>query len=197
MPKLYRRTRRTIVRPLRASDYEAWLTAHSVHLSPRNDWDRSARPHQKPLTRAAFRRILLSQEQDRRKDRFYTLGIFLRDGTMIGGVALMDVSRGVSQSAYLGYGIYNRWWGRGYGKEAVNACIEIGFTDLKLHRIEAGIEPRNRRSIALARSLKMRKEGKKMRALFLDNRWVDILIYTLTTEDRGLRFRGPRPQRVH
>lgn len=46
--------------------------------------------------------------------------------------------------------------------------IDIGFKDIKLHRIEAGIEPGNKRSIALAKSLKMRREGLKKRPFSLE-----------------------------
>jgi ribosomal-protein-alanine N-acetyltransferase len=70
------------------------------------------------------------------------------------------------------------------------AVIKLGFTKMKLHRIEAGVEPTNLRSIRLARSLKMRKEGLKKRALFLGGKWIDIVIYALTTEDVKMKFRG-------
>ena len=86
---------------------------------------------------------------------------------------ILDIIRGPSQSAFLGYGLFNRHRGQGFGKEAVNAMIEIAFKDLNLHRIEAGIEPTSRRSILLARSLKLRKEGLKKRAVLLRGQWVD------------------------
>lgn len=100
----------------------------------------------------------------------------------------MDISRSISQTCFLGYRIFNAHWDQGYAKEAVKAVIEIGFRDLKLHRIEAGIEPNNTRSLRLAKSLKMRREGVKKRALFIRNTWIDLVMYTLTCEDLGRKF---------
>ena len=107
--------------------------------------------------------------------------------TLVGGVSLMEVSRGISQTCYLGYRIFNAHWGKGFAAEAARAAIDIGFKELKLHRIEAGIEPDNRRSLKLARRLKMRREGLKKRALYLRNQWIDLVMYTLTTEDLRIR----------
>lgn len=123
--------------------------------------------------------------------------MFKKRGELIGGVSLMEVSRAISQTCFLGYRIFNGHWGQGYAKEAVKAVIDIGFQDLKLHRIEAGIEPNNKRSLQLAKSLKMRREGVKKRALFLRNKWVDLAMYTLTCEDVGRRFntKGLVPKR--
>lgn len=102
----------------------------------------------------------------------------------------MEVVRGLTHTCFLGYYLYNNYWGRGLAKEAVLATLDIGFRDLKLHRIEAGIEPNNHRSQRLARSLKMRREGVKKRALYLRGQWVDLVMFTLTTEDMGIEFRG-------
>jgi ribosomal-protein-alanine N-acetyltransferase len=105
-------------------------------------------------------------------------------------VALMDISRGVFQNAYLGYRVFNSYWGQGFGKELASAGLSVAFSDLRLHRVEAGISPANRRSIFLARSMGLRKEGMKKRALFLNGKWQDIVIYAVTCEDLGLKYRG-------
>lgn len=100
----------------------------------------------------------------------------------------MEVTRGISQSAYLGYRIFNNHWGQGYAKESVRVMIDIGFKKLKLHRIEAGIEPKNLRSRRLAKSLGLRREGIKKRALFFRGSWIDLVMFTVTSEDLGLRY---------
>ena len=105
---------------------------------------------------------------------------------MVGRASLMDISRGLFQNAYLGYHIYSPFWGQGYGRELVSATIDIAFHDLKLHRIEAGIEPDNVPSIALAESLNMRHEGLSARRLYLRGQWVDVSIYALTAEEVGI-----------
>lgn len=153
----------------------------------RNPWDQSPRAPSE-LTRMAFKKLLRGQRERREDDYFYDFAVFNRKGDLIGGVSAMEVARGVSHSAYLSYRIFNNYWGLGYGREAVRAMIAIAFKDLRLHRIEAGIEPSNARSIRLAKSLGMRREGLKKRALFLRERWVDLVMYTLTVEDVGFKF---------
>lgn len=197
MPPLHRTTKRLVIRPLEAGDFGVWRAAHAGLPPPRNRWDRGRRSPDE-LSRARFREVLSSQRRLRREDRFYSLGVFERaSGTLVGGASLMDVMRGLAQSAFLGWSVHSPFWRRGYGKEAVRALIDIGFRDVGLHRLEAGIEPENRRSILLARSLGLRKEGLKRRAVFLRDRWVDLGIYAVTCEDVGLRWKGdakPHPR---
>lgn len=187
MKQLMRKTRRLVIRPLIASDYKAWRDANLKMNKPQNTWDLGPRPPDE-LKRSDFKSILHFQAEKRKRDYFYDLGVFDKKGQLIGGVSLMEVTRAISQTCFLGYRIFNGHWGKGYAKEAVKAIIDIGFQDLKLHRIEAGIEPNNRRSLNLARSLKMRREGVKKSALFLRNQWVDLVMYTLTCEDLGYKF---------
>lgn len=184
---LFRKTKRLHIRPLRFEDFRVWREAQ-LRMSPsKNCWDLGPKPPAE-ITKENFKKILAGQKERRQKGTYYDFGVFDTKGNLVGGVSLMEVSRGVSQTAFLGYRVFNNCWRRGYGKEAVRAMIDIGFKDLRLHRIEAGIEPGNIRSIRLAKSLKMRREGIKKRAIFLRNQWVDLIMYTLTTEDVGIRF---------
>lgn len=193
MTKLQKNTKNLQIRPLKLSDYKAWREYYSTMLPCRNEWDRLNKPTQE-LSLKNFKNILKSQKELRRQDRFYDFGVFeKKSGKYIGLVAIMDVLRGLAQSAYLGYIIHNRFWGLGYGKEATLAAIEIGFRDLKLHRLEAGIEPKNRRSIMMARSMGLRKEGLKKRAVYVRGTWRDIVMYSVTCEEVGIKWKG-QPQ---
>lgn len=187
MSFLRRKTKRLVVRPLTSEDFIAWRSAYLKISDPKNTWDQAAKKENE-VNKAAFNKVLKMQKKLRAADNFYDLAIFNREGALVGFVAIMEVARGLSHTAYLGYRIFNNHWRLGYGKEAVQAMIDIGFRDIKLHRIEAGIEPGNIRSIKLARSLGMRREGLKKRALYLRNKWVDLIMYTLTTEDIGVKF---------
>jgi ribosomal-protein-alanine N-acetyltransferase len=173
-----------------ASDFAAWRNAHGALPPPQNRWDRGRRGPEE-LSRPRFREVLEHQRKLRREDRFYSLAVFERtSGALVGGASLMDVMRGLAQAAFLGWFVHSPFWRRGYGKEAVRALIDIGFRDVGLHRLEAGIEPENRRSILLARSLGLRKEGLKRRAVFLRDTWVDLGVYAVTCEDVGIPWKG-------
>jgi len=187
MKYLIRKSRRLHIRPLELTDFDSWKAAQLKVSKPRNAWDRGPKPLQE-LTKDQFKKILAGQRKRRKADTFYDLAVFDAKGSLVGGVSVMEVTRGISHTAFLGYTIFNNYWRLGYGKEAVRAMIDIGFKDIKLHRIEAGIEPGNIRSIRLAKSLGMRREGLKKRAIFLRNHWVDLLVYTLTSEDWGIKF---------
>ncbi len=188
--KLSRKSRRLCIRPLAYEDFLSWK-AWSTEMGPqKNIWDRKNKGLEE-VTRKHFVGLLKSQKKLRTEDRFYDLGVFeKKTGELVGFVSIMDVIRGPAQSAFLGYSLGNRYWGRGYGKEAVLAAIDIGFRDLRLHRLEAGIEPTNKRSIFLARSIGLRKEGLKKRAVFLRGKWNDLVMYSATSEEFGIPWKG-------
>lgn len=150
-----------------AKDFEAWKTAHLGVSPPKNKWDRGPQPS-KELTLGKFKKILADQKRRRDAETYYDLGAFDSKGALVGFAAVMEIRRGVSQTGYLGYRIFNTYWRLGYGKEAANAMIDIAFNDIKVHRLEAGIESGNIRSIGLAKSLGMRREGLKKRAIFFE-----------------------------
>lgn len=189
------KTSRLLIRFLKDSDYPIWYKAHKNMPAPRNVWDQNPRP-EKELTLSQFKKYLKLQANLRKKDLFYDFAIFLKkDKILIGHVGIMEVTRGLSHSAYLGYRIFNPYWGQGYAKEAVDAVILCAFKQLKLHRLEAGIEPQNKKSIALAKSLDLRYEGTQKRKIFLRDQWVDFKAYCVTCEDRGIPFQGQIPER--
>jgi ribosomal-protein-alanine N-acetyltransferase len=87
-----------------------------------------------------------THRKNRKADTFYDLIAFdKKSGKIVGFCSLMDISRAVFQNAYLGYGVLSPYWGRGFGKEMVRAVIEIAFKNLGVHRVEAGIDPANKR----------------------------------------------------
>ena len=181
--QLFKKTSRLIIRPLDVSDYENWVQAYSSMKPPQNEWDET-NWKKSELTLKKYKELLKIQGEQIAKDKFYDFGIFRKDdGVLLGDVRLMDVSRGVFQNAYLGYRIFNNFWGVGYAQESCNAVLQIAFQKLKLHRVEAGIAPTNKRSIKTAKNLGLRKEGLSLRRLWLRGQWVDVLIYAITKEE--------------
>ncbi len=108
----------------------------------------------------------------------------------VGQVTLMHFIRSITQSSFIDYSLMNTYWGNGYALEATNAAIDIAFKDHKLHRVVAGIEPDNNRSIKLVRKLGFRREGISKKIVLLRNDWQDLIQFALTTEDRNLKWTG-------
>ncbi|HYN20098.1 MAG TPA: GNAT family N-acetyltransferase [Thermoanaerobaculia bacterium] len=133
------------------------------------------------------------------KDRkaFYSYVHWARSGRMVGtliclretdeivGVAnLSELVRGVFLSAYLGFYGSIHHAGEGLVGEGVQLLIRHAFGQLKLHRVEANVQPANKKSLALVRRLGFRKEGFSPRYLKVGGRWRDHERWTLLAEGR-------------
>ena len=143
-----------------------------------------------PRTSAAFREYL------RRCRRPSHEGYFLIEretGALVGVVNLMEIVRGSFQGAYVGYYALLPYAGRGYLFEGVQRVLSRAFGQHGLHRVEANIQPDNRRSIALVKHFGFRREGFSPRYLKVRGRWTDHERWALTREEWGAGRRGARP----
>ena len=192
MKKLFfRKTKRLQVRPLTENDYSSWQYAYSNMRPQKNEWDKEFNRPATELTKLKYKSLLKDQTIKRKKEEFCDYGLFLNaTGEYIGRVSLMNFVRSVTQSSFVGYALFNPYWGQGYAEEAVRAVIDIAFKDHKLHRVVAGIEPNNKRSHKLAKKLKFRKEETSKRVVYLRNAWQDLVQYALTTEDMNVKWSG-------
>jgi len=125
---------------------------------------------------------------DSELDAAYIFGIFLSepdeaDERLIGRVALTNVVRGPAQSADIGYFIDARWQGRGYMTAAVKQVVSYAFREAGLHRVQAGIMPRNTASIRVAEKSGFRLEGLAKSYIYINGVWEDHLIYAITAEE--------------
>ena len=95
------------------------------------------------------------------------------DGAIAGVVNLSNIVFGVFRSGYLGYYAFAGFERRGLMHDGLSAVVRHAFSSLKLHRLEANIQPGNAASIALARSCGFAKEGYSPRYLKIAGRWRD------------------------
>ena len=115
------------------------------------------------------------------------------DGALVGGININEIVRGVFKSGYLGYQVGAPFARQGYMTEALALTLRIAFGRLRLHRVEANIQPGNRASIALVRRAGFRREGLSRRYLKIGGRWRDHERWALTVED--WQRRRPRAER--
>ncbi|GLX67889.1 GNAT family N-acetyltransferase [Paenibacillus glycanilyticus] len=117
-------------------------------------------------------------------DQAYAYGIFIA-GTdeLVGRIALTSISRGVFQNGYLGYSIDQAHNGRGYATAAVSEIARKAFVQLGLHRVQAGVMPRNKRSVRVLEKAGFRPEGLAERYLKINGTWEDHLLFAMTSED--------------
>ena len=95
------------------------------------------------------------------------------DGAIVGFFNISEIVRGPLQGGFLGYGGVADFAGQGYMTEGMHALLATAFGRLKLHRLEANIQPGNTASIALARRAGFVKEGFSERYLKVGGRWRD------------------------
>jgi [ribosomal protein S5]-alanine N-acetyltransferase len=135
---------------------------------------RSARLHRPwvspPTTPLGFRTMLKRMQEPA------NAGFVVRrvDGNDLAGyIDITNIIRGGFQSAYLGYYAFAGHERQGLMGQALRQTVRVAFSDLKLHRLEANIQPANTASIALARACGFAKEGYSPRYLKIRGRWRD------------------------
>lgn len=95
------------------------------------------------------------------------------DRQIAGAINLSQIYRGGFQNAYLGYYVGEKFAGKGLMTEAIELILRFAFRELKLHRIEANIQPNNPASIAVVRKNGFTKEGFSPKYLKIGGRWRD------------------------
>ena len=105
------------------------------------------------------------------------------DRTLVGAINLTEIVRGKFQSGYLGYYIGAAYARNGYMTEALQLMLALVFRRLRLHRVEANIQPGNRASLRLVKRAGFRREGYSRRYLKIAGRWQDHERWALLAED--------------
>ena len=100
------------------------------------------------------------------------------NGAIIGTCVLFNIDN-VNRRAEIGYALGRDHWGGGYMQEAVARLIDHAFDTLKLHRIEAEIDPRNEASARGLLRLGFSHDGTLKDRYLDDNEFADAGLYGL------------------
>ncbi len=177
-------TRRLILRPLEPEDAPRLLE----YVKENRDWLAPWEPAHPAsyFTLEGQRNILYQCLEDRRSESGVLFGIFERNGKperVIGRISVSGIVRGIWQNGFVGYSIAGCRAGRGYMTEALARVVRYGFSDLKLHRLQASIIPRNTASLRVVEKCRFRYEGRALRYLKINDVWEDHDIFALTEDD--------------
>ncbi len=181
-------TPRLVLRPGRASDVGALLTAlrkNAEHLRP---WSPLPEPADRRPSLASAAREIARWRGLWQKDDTYALYVFARDRAerpLVGRLTLGRISRGVFQNAYLGYWMDHELQGTGRMTEAVAAALDFAFGPLGLHRVQAAIMPHNPGSIRVVEKCGFRREGFAERYLQIAGKWEDHVLFARTAEEHA------------
>jgi ribosomal-protein-alanine N-acetyltransferase len=133
-----------------------------------------------PSTEAAFRAFA------RRSDSPTHVAFLIRlrgTGELVGVAGISEIVRGALRSAYLGYYAFAPHERQGLMTEGLSLVIKQAFGPLRLHRLEANVQPGNRASLRLIRRLGFRREGFSPRYLKIRGRWRDHERWALLADE--------------
>jgi [ribosomal protein S5]-alanine N-acetyltransferase len=165
---------RVVLRPPRSEDRDEFLAAVRRSRTLHHPW---LHP---PADAKSYDAYLRGLEHFNREGFF----LCLRErGEIAGVVNLSEIVRGGFQSAYLGYYAFVPFAGQGLMAEGLGLVLRHAFHRMRLHRLEANIQPENRASIALVERLGFRKEGYSPRYLKIGGRWRDHERWAVLKED--------------
>jgi ribosomal-protein-alanine N-acetyltransferase len=157
-------TNRTAISALARSDCAEFIAAAVASKRLHASW---VHP---PLNAAAFRARL----QHMQPPNNFAFVIRRRASTVLVGYAdITNVVRGGFLSAYLSYYAFEGQQRQGLMTEGLSLVVRYAFGKLRLHRLEANIQPGNTASIALAKACGFSKEGYSPRYLKIGGRWRD------------------------
>lgn len=87
------------------------------------------------------------------------------------------------QRAEIGFALGRNSWKRGFMTELLPAFIQFGFDKMKLHRIEADVDPENSAAIKLVKKMGFSREGHLKDRYCMDGKYRDSLIFGLLRTD--------------
>ena len=111
------------------------------------------------------------------------LAVRRNDDALVGVFNFSEIVRGPFQTAYLGYYGFAPLARQGYMTEALVLALDRAFGALGLHRVEANVQPTNRRSLALVRRAGFTREGYSRRYVKIAGRWRDHVRFAMLAED--------------
>ncbi len=176
--------RRVLLRPLVVEDFPAWRDVRSRNTDWLLKWEpqRTAGAPDPVQNRDAFAVRCGARQRERQLGTAFGYGIFV-DGHFVGEINLSIIQRGPFQSSYVGYWIDEAQAGHGYMPEALVLLCRTAFEELRLHRIQISIIPRNTASRRVVEKLGIRDEGLAQRYLEINGVWEDHIRYAMTVEE--------------
>jgi ribosomal-protein-alanine N-acetyltransferase len=174
---------RVFLRSPERGDYEAWASLRGGSRDFLSPWEPSWPPD--ALSRASFRARVTRYAEDWRTDQAYNFFIFARDETLIGGIGLSNIRRGVSETASLGYWVGEPFARQRYMSAALPLVVDFAFERLGLHRLEAACLPSNIPSRSLLARAGFQQEGYAREYLCIAGKWQDHLLFAILRSDRS------------
>jgi Acetyltransferases, including N-acetylases of ribosomal proteins len=176
-------TGRLILKVLNGSDTGKVLDFYVRNKDFLEEWEMQKEPI---FYKEEFHRIQLERDlQNIQNGSLLRLWIFKKgnEGRIIGTAAFSNIVRSPFLSCFLGYKMDKDEINKGYMTEALKRGIDIMFNNYGLHRIEANIMPKNKRSLRVVEKLDFYNEGTSYKYLKINGKWEDHIHMVLRNKD--------------
>ncbi|GAA1955208.1 hypothetical protein GCM10009838_08580 [Catenulispora subtropica] len=169
------------LREFRPDDLLAWQRiAGDPRVAAHTPWPALATPDTAGAWLAETARM--AQAQPRRS--FYLA--VEQYGDLI-GTATLDILSFPHRQGEIGVYLRPDRWAEGLGTETTRLLLELAFSRLELHRVQATFDPRNLAGLRVAEHVKMRPEGVLLDRYLIAGQWQDRAMYAITLPEwRGL-----------
>jgi [ribosomal protein S5]-alanine N-acetyltransferase len=175
---------RVSLRPPGPDDQDEFIAQARASVKLHHPW------YSMPTTREDFQAYLAKLSQPATEGFL----VSLRDSGALAGIVTIDsIIRGRFQSASVSYAAFAAAAGRGYMSEGLALVLRHAFCELRLHRLEANIQPANQASLRLVGRLGFRQEGYAPAMLFIDGAWRDHERWAITREMTDFPPVDPHP----
>ncbi len=161
------------IREPNLGDKEKFLSAMQRSQALLHPWVKA------PITSQEFDEYVQRSQQPNQKS-FLVLD---QKENIAGVFNVNEIVRGLFQNAYLGFYVVSDFAAQGYMSAGLKLVLAKVFNELRLHRIEANIQPDNVRSIALIQKNGFRYEGFSPRYLKINDKWCGHEHWAMTYED--------------
>lgn len=163
-------------------EFEAWTALRRANADYLQPWEPAWSDDH--LSRNAYRARLSRFKKMVAGDTAYPFHVFRSsDNAFIGACNLVTVTRDVSQRAALGYWIGQDYARQGFARAAVRRVCRLAFEDLRLHRVEAAIQPENKPSIRVIKAAGFQREGMCRDYLKIGGEWRDHILFSRLSTD--------------
>jgi len=85
--------------------------------------------------------------------------------------------------AEIGYALKPEFWGKGFMYETINRMVRFGFDEMRLHSIEANVNPANEKSKKVLEKIGFKKEAYFRENYLFNGEFLDSIIYSLLEKD--------------
>lgn len=112
----------------------------------------------------------------RRRENIYDFAIIRKiDDNLIGGCVIKNIDF-KNSTCKAGFFIDERYWGYGYGKEAVKLIERFVFFELNIQKIKLEVVSDNIRALKLYKKLGYTVEGNLKKEIFRNGKYYDLIL---------------------